>query len=129
MPRRRDGKEDSSRKVDERSFSARESVSSREARADLVHYTPLPAETGPMWAPDRLSLWPLEGGRFGIDAHYEGRTGTERAEVQVQRLAGAGLRASIQMEHGGAALRLGPLSHGAVWVALEAFVGRPLAEE
>lgn len=35
-------------------------------------YTPLPAETGPVWAPDRLSVWPVEGDRFGIDAHYHG---------------------------------------------------------
>jgi hypothetical protein len=33
-------------------------------------YTALPAETGPVWAPDRLSIWPVEGGRYGIDAHY-----------------------------------------------------------
>jgi len=82
-----------------------------------------------MWAPDRLSVWPLEGGRFGIDAHYEGRTGIERAEVQVQRLTASGVRARAQSEGSGAAIRLGPLSHGAVWIALEAFLGKPLVGE
>jgi hypothetical protein len=123
MSPRRGRKARSEPPIDERSFSSRESV-----RADLVPYSALPAETGPMWAPDRISVWPLEGGRFGIDAHYEGRTGTERAEVQVRRLAGSGLQASAQWEQSGAAVRLGPLSHGAVWLALEAFLGKPLVE-
>jgi hypothetical protein len=29
----------------------------------MVRYTALPAETGPTWAPDELSIWPVEGGR------------------------------------------------------------------
>jgi len=35
----------------------------------------LPAETGPDAAPDRLSVWPMEGGRYGVDATYHGATG------------------------------------------------------
>ena len=45
------------------------------AGKDVVRYMPLPAETGPTWAPDRLSVWPVEGGRYGIDAQYHGATG------------------------------------------------------
>jgi hypothetical protein len=67
---------------DERAWSAHTSVHPRSARADLVPYTPLPAETGPVRAPDRLSIWPVEGGRYGIDAHYHGHTGIERADGQ-----------------------------------------------
>jgi hypothetical protein len=26
----------------------------------MVRYTALPAETGPTWAPDELSIWPVE---------------------------------------------------------------------
>jgi hypothetical protein len=70
----------------ERHWSAHTSTTSRNARADLVPCTPLPAETGPVWAPNRLSVWPVEGGRFGIDAHYHGLTGIERAHVQQTRL-------------------------------------------
>jgi hypothetical protein len=70
----------------ERHWSAQTSTSAQNARADLVPDTPLPAETGPVWAPDRLSVWPVEGGRFGIDAHYHGVTGVERAHVQQSRL-------------------------------------------
>jgi hypothetical protein len=70
----------------ERHWSAHTSTSARNARADLVPYTPLPAETGPVWAPDRLSVWPVEGGRFGIDAHYHGVTGVERGRPQATGL-------------------------------------------
>lgn len=71
---------------DDRAWSAPTSVNPRNARLDLVAYTPLPAETGPVWAPDRLSVWPVEGGRFGIDAPYHGATGLERAFGQQKRL-------------------------------------------
>jgi len=96
------------------------------ASADLVGFSPLPAETGPTWAPDRLSVWPVEGGRFGIDAHYHGETGAVRAERQLQRLGEAGLVASLRTEGNESVLRLGPLAHQPVWIALEAFLGRPL---
>jgi len=115
--------------ADERTWSARRSVHPRAASEELVHYSALPAETGPVWAPDRLSVWPLEGGRYGIDAHYFGATGVTRAERQAERLSSAGLRASAQRDDEGALVRLGPLTHGAVWIALESFLGRPLEQE
>jgi hypothetical protein len=115
------------RPVPDRSWSARRSIHERDARPDLVDYTALPAETGPTWAPDQLSVWPVEGGRFGLDAHYEGATGGQRAEYQAHRLAQLNLRATVQKDpSGGTRLRLGPLAHEAAWVALEAFLGRPL---
>jgi len=111
----------------DRAWSARRSIHERDARADLVGYTALPAETGPTWAPDQLSVWPVEGGRFGLDAHYEGDTGAQRAEYQAVRLAALNLAATVhEQPSGGAILRLGPLAHEAAWVALEAFLGRPL---
>ena len=115
--------------VDDRAWSARSSVHPRAASQELVHYTALPAETGPTWAPDRLSVWPVEGGRFGIDAHYHGSTGAARAEQQQHRLAAAGLRASVRTHDADTVLRLGPLGHQAVWLALEAFLGRPIADQ
>jgi len=115
------------REPPDRSWSARRSIPERDARADLIAYTPLPAETGPTWAPDQLSVWPVEGGRFGLDAHYEGVTGRQRAEYQARKLAELNLRATVQENaSGGTMLRLGPLAHEAAWVALEAFLGRPL---
>src|SRR5918998_4954649 len=114
------------RPAPDRAWSARRNIHERDADADLVAYTALPAETGPTWAPDRLSLWPVEGGRFGLDAHYEGDTGAQRADYQAQKLARLNLRATVQESaSGGTTLRLGPLAHEAAWVALEAFIGRP----
>lgn len=84
----------------------------------------LPAETGPVLAPDRLSVWPVEGGRYGLDATYHGRSGFERAEAQRQRLRASNLRASVRQELGDDwTLRLGPLTHCAAWTAIEAFIG------
>ncbi len=84
----------------------------------------LPAQTGPVLAPDRLSIWPVEGGRYGVDGTYQGATGYERAEAQRQRLEATKLQASVRQELGdGWTLRLGPLTHGAAWVAIEAFLG------
>jgi hypothetical protein len=129
MPRRKPAKNKrSERPIDDRSWSARTNMHERDAKgSDLVRFTPLPAETGPTWAPDRLSVWPVEGGRFGIDAHYHGATGADRAAHQLTRLAQAGLHATVRDgPENGATLRLGPLAHQAAWLALEAFLGRPL---
>jgi len=111
---------------DERAWSAHTSVHPRAARADLVPYMSLPAETGPMWAPDCLSVWPVEGGRYGIDAHYQGHSGIERAHGQQQRLKKVGLSATVKRDANGGLIRIGPLAHAATWLALEAFLGRPL---
>ena len=64
---------------DDRAWSSRRNVPERAARTDLVPFMALPAETGPTWAPDQLSIWPVEGGRFGIDARYHGSSGRARA--------------------------------------------------
>ena len=118
------------RPAPDRSWSARRSIHERDARADMVGYTALPAETGPTWAPDQLSIWPVEGGRFGIDARYQGESGRARAEQQAARLQRVNLMAVAvrDEEEGGATLRLGPLAHSAAWVAIEAFLGRPIEE-
>ena len=113
-------------RVDDRAWSARTNMHPREVAEDLVGYMPLPAETGPTWAPDRLSLWPVEGGRYGIDAQYHGATGAQRAEHQRVRLGENGLVATVRREAGDVTiLRLGPLAHQAAWLALEAFLGPP----
>jgi hypothetical protein len=113
---------------DDRAWSAATSAHPRSVRRELVGYTALPAETGPMWAPDRLSLWPVEGGRYGLDAHYHGVTGVQRARVQQQRLNGVGLTATVRADDSGGLIRLGPLAHGAVWLALKSFLGGPMPD-
>jgi hypothetical protein len=118
---------DKNRPVDEREWSARPSSADARPRPGLVANTALPAETGPTWAPDELSIWPVEGGRYGLDAHYHGATGAARARHQQTRLAGVNLAATVRSnDHGGSTLRLGPLQHRAAWLALEAFLGRPI---
>jgi hypothetical protein len=112
---------------DDRAWSSRRNVPERAARTDLVPFMALPAETGPTWAPDQLSIWPVEGGRFGIDAHYHGATGSARGAQQAGRLERVNLAVTLREEpDGGATLRLGPLAHQAAWLAIEAFLGRPL---
>lgn len=114
--------------ADDRAWSSRRNIGERDARKDLVPYMALPAETGPTWAPDQLSIWPVEGGRFGIDAHYHGETGKARAEQQAVRLERVHLGVSVRTTDEGAALRLGPLAHKATFLAIEAFLGRPIED-
>jgi hypothetical protein len=109
---------------DDRAWSAHTSIHPREARVELVPYTALPAETGPVWAPDRLSIWPVEGGRYGIDGHYHGPTGLQRASGQQQRLHKVGITTTVKHDAEGGLIRIGPLAHAATWLALEAFLGR-----
>ena len=114
---------------DDRAWSARRNVPERAARTDLVPFMALPAETGPTWAPDELAIWPVEGGRYGLDARYQGASGRARATQQAVRLERVNLTATVRDEpDGGATLRLGPLAHRAAWVAIEAFLGRPLED-
>ena len=68
----------------------------------------------------------MEGGQYGIDAHYHGATGRTRADWQCQRLAESAMQAGVRVDENGALVRPGPLTHRAVWVALESFLGRPL---
>jgi hypothetical protein len=112
--------------IDDRTWSTHANVDPTEPSRELVDQSALPAETGPTWAPDRLSVWPVEGGRYGIDAHYHGRTGVERARHHAQRLKAHGLVSSFKKDRDGGLLRLGPLTHAAVWLALEAFLGAPM---
>jgi hypothetical protein len=122
--RRRPGEAPPRGPVDDRAWSTRTNIHARDVGKDVIRYLPLPAETGPTWAPDRLSIWPVEGGRFGIDVQYHGATGAQRAEHQRVRLGESGLVATARPgEDGTTILRLGPLAHEAAWMALEAFLG------
>lgn len=86
----------------------------------------LPVKTKPLFAPDRLSVWPVEGERYGLDATYHGTTGFQRAEAQRQHLQAANLSASVRQELGDDwTLRLGPVTHSTAWAAIAAFIGPP----
>lgn len=73
--------------------------------------------------PDRVSVWPLEAGRFGVDVTYEGASGYELASRHEAALAAAGIPYSFRQELGnGWTIRLTiPAGHVATVVAR--FVG------
>jgi hypothetical protein len=84
----------------------------------LAHYNP-----GAAGVPDRLSLWPVEGGRFGLDATFQGSTGYQRAEAHERALKTSGIPYQLRQElDGGWTLRLGPVPASEVGTAVHAFV-------
>lgn len=76
-----------------------------------------------MWAPHRLSIWPVGGGRYGIDAHHHIPTGVEPTTLKQERLKKVAI---VKRDTQSALIRIGPVAHAAAWLALEAFLGRPL---
>jgi hypothetical protein len=86
-----------------------------------VEASTLPSKAGPV--PDRIAIWPVDDGRYGLDATFQGASGYERAERHVGGLERDGVRHSLRQEPGGGwTLRFGPLSAAEVSVALGAFV-------
>lgn len=81
----------------------------------------LPVEAGPV--PDRLTIWPIDDGRYGLDATFQGASGYLRAERHHSELVQRGIRHSLRQElDGGWTLRFGPLRAVEVARALGAFV-------
>jgi hypothetical protein len=80
-----------------------------------------PSTAGPV--PDRISIWPLDDGRYGLDATFQGASGYERAERHTKALEVSRVSFSLRQELGdGWTLRFGPLSAAEVGTALGAFV-------
>jgi hypothetical protein len=74
--------------------------------------------------PDKVSLWPVEGGRFGVDATFSGGWGKEYAKEHRAALKAAGLKSSLRREGGDVwTLRMGPLTGSAARAAVDAFLG------
>lgn len=72
---------------------------------------------------DRLTLWPVDDGRYGLDAVFQGASGYERCEAHRTALDTAGVKCSlIQGLDESWSLRLGPLTATEVGRALGAFV-------
>lgn len=72
---------------------------------------------------DRIAIWPMEDGTYGLDATFQGATGFDRAEQHKRALAARGVDVSFLQELGGAwTLRFGPISREDVSAALQAFV-------
>lgn len=82
---------------------------------------PVPAKAGPV--PDRVTIWPIDDGRYGLDATFHGASGYERAEYHRRDLDQARIHYRFQQEIDGAwTLRFGPLRAVDVATALGAFV-------
>lgn len=72
---------------------------------------------------DKMSIWPLDSGQYGLDATFQGRSGYERMERHEAMLKTAGVKFSLVQELGDAwTLRFGPLSAAEISAALRAFV-------
>jgi len=83
--------------------------------------TNLPTQAGPV--PDRMTIWPMDDGRYGLDATFQGASGYERAEQHKPALEASEVSHSFRQELGGAwTLRFGPLSADEISTALMAFV-------
>jgi len=81
----------------------------------------LPTAAGPV--PDRMTIWPVDDGRYGLDATFFGATGYERADWHVRALNNGGVRHTFLQETDGAwTVRFGPLRAIEIGAALGAFV-------
>lgn len=81
----------------------------------------VPVKAGPV--PDRLTIWPVDDGRYGLDATFQGASGFERAEHHQEELNRRKVPHSLRQElDGGWTLRFGPLRAMDVAAAMSAFV-------
>src|ERR1700685_3986430 len=81
----------------------------------------LPVKAGPV--PDKLTIWPVDDGRYGLDATFQGASGYQPAEHHQQDLPRQGVPHSFRQElDGGGTLRFGPLRAVDVASAMIAFV-------
>lgn len=85
--------------------------------------TPQTPDLPPSPKPDRVTIWPLDDTRFGVDVTYEGASGYELASRHEAALTGAGLQHSFRQELGGAwTVRL-TIPAGQVAFVVSSFVG------
>jgi hypothetical protein len=72
---------------------------------------------------DKLTLWPVDDGRYGVDAVFQGASGFTRCEEHRGALITANVRCSmIQNLDNSWSLRLGPLTAHETGRAISAFV-------
>jgi hypothetical protein len=87
---------------------------------------PAPSEANPdgrPTRPDKLSIWPTEDERFGIDVLYLGPQGHRRAEIVVHQIEAAGLAVALREEGGaGWVVRFGPVNREEMLAVLNGYV-------
>lgn len=73
--------------------------------------------------PDRISIWPVEDDRYGIDVLYTGAIGFRRADQVVRQLEATGVGATLRQEADrGWLVRLGPVDRATMLAALNGYV-------
>jgi len=86
-----------------------------------VTSTELDFPVGPV--ADRLTLWPVDDGRYGLDAVFQGASGYERCEAHRTALEAASVKCKmLQNMDNSWSLRFGPLTALEVGNAVSAFV-------
>lgn len=72
---------------------------------------------------DKLTLWPVDDGRYGLDAVFQGASGFERCEEHRAAMDAAGIKCKLlQNMDDSWSLRFGPLSALEAGRAITAFV-------
>lgn len=72
---------------------------------------------------DRVSIWPMGEGRYGLDATFVGASGYKLVERHEGKLRDSGVKWSLRHEfEGGWTLRFGPLPVADIEAALRLFV-------
>jgi hypothetical protein len=72
--------------------------------------------------PNRVAIWPVEPGGFGIDFTYHGATGYTNAEAAEEILRFNGLKTTFRQELDGAwTVRFGPLPRDEMRAVLDRF--------
>ena len=73
--------------------------------------------------PDKLSIWPTEDERFGIDVLYVGAQGHRRAEVVFRQIEDAGLPCALREDAETSwIVRFGPVSREDMLAVLNGYV-------
>ena len=73
--------------------------------------------------PDRISIWPVEPDRFGIDVLYTGSVGFRRADQVQRQLQAAGVAATLRQDGDrGWVVRFGPVDRGGMLTVLNGYV-------
>jgi hypothetical protein len=89
---------------------------------------PLPAPSaanpdGRPTRPDKLSIWPTEDERFGIDVLYVGPQGHRRADVVFRQIEAAGIEAALRQDGDNAwIVRFGPVCREDMLSVLNGYV-------
>jgi hypothetical protein len=79
-------------------------------------------EAGGSLHPSRISIWPVEGGSYGIDFTYHGASGYLDAEAAERQLQAAGLTTTFRQELDSAwTVRFGPLPRDHMRAVLDHF--------